>query len=626
MFKLSPFRSLAAQRRELLAATEFAPIPLHPAVERQLRLADVAHELPSLRATRPRHLWWYAISENRELIVEAIIWYALSALSVLGAVFFARHTIESAATVWIGIQLAMGYLFLKVVQAVIDYRNANLERQIHRGLQLSLFRCVNTKLIRIAPAGRASFTKGQLKTLVGTDVGAIEDFISSTLYQFVPLIISTIILVPMLSVVSGTVGLIGLGVMFVVVPFASLGAWFVEIIQRRSLAEQDKLATAVGEWVKHIRLVRFLGWSDAIEQEILSILRRLVRWTGLRGGVLAAVYAVSHTWSVMPLVIIVAVSSLRETPLNLVAVFSSFWLLEPLYGRIQAIPACLTRFGAAVAGSHRLLALLAETDIQQLIKPTPSDSREITQPPDRLVVRNLSVHFNGTRALNGISVEFRLDQRTAIVGPVGSGKSTLLEVLVGELPPTMGELFIGFSGELFPLWRADVYHQWRSSVAYSPQQPFLSNTSFQDNLDLSGLRSIEEVEMAIAASQLHDDIALFPRGLREEIGESGINLSGGQKQRVSIARAFLSKRSLLVLDDPLSAVDPKTEGLLMDSIVAESKGLILVSHRLAELQRCDRVLVLEEGRIVEDGDPQTLAEDSSSRFFAFLKAAEAHGI
>jgi len=625
MFKLSPFRSFSKQKRELLAATEFAPVPLHRAVERQLRLADTAHEHPSLRAKKPWHLFWYALSENRELILEAVLWYGLSAIAVLGAVFFARDTIQPSTNIWTGVGLAIGYLLLKLFQAGIDYRNSNLERQIHRGLQLALFRCVNTKLIRIGPAGRAKFTKGQLKTLVGSDVGAIEDFLSSALYQFVPLFVSSIILVPMLYIISGTIGLIGLGVMFLIVPMASIGAWIIEIIQRRSLAEQDQLSTTVGEWVKNIRLVRFLGWSDAVERDVGEILRRLVRWTGLRGGVLAGVYAITHSWSIMPLITIISISSLQEVPLNLVDVFSSFWLLEPIYGRIQGIPISLTRFGAAVAGAHRLIALLAEADIEESIKAAPSDTPKLRQQPNRISLRNLSVNFNGTKALDSISLELSLDQRTAIVGSVGGGKSTLLEVLVGELPPTSGEILVGFPSGLHPLWRTDIYHCWRSAVAYSPQQPFLSNTSLRDNLDISGHHSAEEVEMAIAASQLHDDLILFPRGLSEEIGESGINLSGGQKQRVSLARAFISQRSVMILDDPLSAVDPKTENLLMDAILAHGKGVILVSHRLAELERCDRVLVLEEGRIVEDGNPQTLAADPESRFFAFLKAVEGHG-
>lgn len=113
MFKLSFFRPLSAQKRELLAATEFAPVPLHRAVERQLKLADSAHEQPSLRATRPWHIFWYTLSENRELIREAVLWYALSAIAVLGAVFFARDSIQPSSSIWTGIGLATGYFVLR---------------------------------------------------------------------------------------------------------------------------------------------------------------------------------------------------------------------------------------------------------------------------------------------------------------------------------------------------------------------------------------------------------------------------------------------------------------------------------------------------------------------------------
>lgn len=625
MFRLSFFRPLSAQKRELLAAKEFAPVPLHRAVERQLKLADSAHQQPSLRATRPWHIFWYTLSENRELIREAVLWYALSAIAVLGAVFFARDSIQPSSSIWTGIGLATGYFVLKAIQAGIDYRNANLERQIHRGLQLALFRCVNVKLIRISPAGRAKFTKGQLKTLVGSDVGAIEDFLSAALYQFVPLFVSSLILVPVLALVSGMVGLIGLLVMFFVVPLASVGAWLVEMTQKRSQAEQDLFATAVGEWVKNIRLVRFLGWNDSVEHRLNEVLQRLVKWTGLRGGVIAGVYAVSHSWSVVPLLVIISLSSLQEVPLNLVEVFSSFWLLEPLYGRIQAIPVTLTRFGSAVAGAQRLLTLLEEPDLDTLMEGSSSNLPPFHEVPTGIILKNVSVAFGATTALDSCSLHLRLDHCTAIVGSVGGGKSTLLELLVGELPPTTGEIEIAFPSGCYPLWRPDMYHRWRSEIAYSPQQPFLSNTSLRDNLDISGHHSAEEVDLAIAASQLSDDLALFPRGLAEEIGESGINLSGGQKQRVSLARAFISQRSILVLDDPLSAVDPKTENLLMDAILERGRGVILVSHRLAELERCDRVLVLDGGKVVEDGEPKELAQNPSSRFAEFLRAVEERG-
>ena len=106
------------------------------------------------------------------------------------------------------------------------------------------------------------------------------------------------------------------------------------------------------------------------------------------------------------------------------------------------------------------------------------------------------------------------------------------------------------------------------------------------------------------------------------MGETGINLSGGQKQRVSLARAFASQRPIFILDDPLSAVDRQTERALMGEILKATQGLILVSHRLDELQLCDRVLVLKGGRVLEDGSPKTLMLRADSAFNAFLQAAD----
>ena len=113
--------------------------------------------------------------------------------------------------------------------------------------------------------------------------------------------------------------------------------------------------------------------------------------------------------------------------------------------------------------------------------------------------------------------------------------------------------------------------------------------------------------------------------MAEEVGETGINLSGGQKQRLSIARAFFSGRRILFLDDPLSAVDGRTEEILTDEFFKRARGLILVSHRLGELHRCDRVIVLSNGTIAEDGTPKTLLADEKSEFMRFLNAVAQGG-
>jgi ABC-type multidrug transport system fused ATPase/permease subunit len=224
-------------------------------------------------------------------------------------------------------------------------------------------------------------------------------------------------------------------------------------------------------------------------------------------------------------------------------------------------------------------------------------------------------------------MELDLSERTAIVGSVGSGKTTLLEILLGELPALEGEILIEFAnGVVGPLWRSDVYQAFRANVAYSPQQPFLSNGSMRLNVDLSGRESVENVTRSVELAELASDLLLFSRGLDEEVGESGINLSGGQRQRVSLSRVFISRRPVMFLDDPLSAVDQRTERALIKTILAEAKGLVLVSHRLAELERCDRVIVLDRGEIVEDGDPKILANNPDSHFSSYLRAVEEHDV
>jgi len=235
----------------------------------------------------------------------------------------------------------------------------------------------------------------------------------------------------------------------------------------------------------------------------------------------------------------------------------------------------------------------------------------------------VAVSFGSKTTLDIPALSIDLTERTAIVGDVGSGKSLLLELLSGERPPTHGTLSIELSTqERRPLWGRITHALFRGQIAYSPQQPFLSNTSLRKNIDLGDDVPPYQVQAAAEAAQLAQDIGSFSGGIEEEVGETGINLSGGQKQRVSLARAFASRRPIFLLDDPLSAVDHKTEIALMAQITRVASGLVLVSHRLDELRLCHRVLVLREGRIVEDGSPEALRAQIDSAFNAFLSAAQ----
>lgn len=601
-------------------------MPLHAAVERQLgemrSLSGV--RLPRLRSVSGLFLWVFA--GVRELIVEVAAWSAVSALVVLGAVFVTQELFEPGRPLVSGLLLTAVFLALKLAQAVIEYHNLRRRLQVHRAVQAALFLLLNRKLASIAPEGRERLSKGQLKTLLSSDVESIEDFLSAALQQFVPLLVSCMVLVPALCLVSGTAGLVGLAAALFIVPIAMLGAAVIERCQKKAQAEQDKLATAIGEWVKNIRLVRFLGWERAIEGEISGKLGRYIVMSAIRHAATIAVWAISYSWSTIPLLAILLFAAMKQESVSLMEVFSSFWLLDHIVTQLQWIPYSLSMYGAATAGSKRALELLSQPDLSERIQPVPVGELVPLGEPTAIAFRGVTVRRGESAVLDRVDLEISLRQRTAIVGPVGSGKTTLLEALIGELSVSEGRVEAVFpDGRVLPLWRADVLERLRGSVAYSPQQPFLSNASMRLNIDLSGEASLEDVQMAVLSAQLSQDLALFPRGLDEEVGEAGINLSGGQKQRVSLGRAFLSRRPVLVLDDPLSAVDSTTERALMESILATAKGVVIVSHRLAELERCDRVIVLRDGRVAEDGDPKLLARAPESEFSRFLSALEDHG-
>ena len=232
----------------------------------------------------------------------------------------------------------------------------------------------------------------------------------------------------------------------------------------------------------------------------------------------------------------------------------------------------------------------------------------------------------GSRAqavIKDLYLTLNLDETVSVIGKVGSGKSTLLKLICAELKPSSGTIQVEFdNGVLANLWHGNIYRRLRECIGYMPQEAYLSNTSLAINVALDSNCDEASVMQAIRLAELEADIQHWQGGLTEEVGETGVNLSGGQKQRVNLARALYSGRDFLVLDDPLSAVDTDTEALLMQSLVGQTQGFLLSSHRLSELEMTSRLLVMEDGAIVEDGNPSELMQDFTSHFSRYLWAGE----
>jgi ATP-binding cassette subfamily B protein len=218
--------------------------------------------------------------------------------------------------------------------------------------------------------------------------------------------------------------------------------------------------------------------------------------------------------------------------------------------------------------------------------------------------RNLTFSYRDTAMLRGISLKIERGARIGIVGVIGSGKSTLVRLIPRLFPVEDGSLFIdGIDLNRIPL--ATI----RGAVGFVPQESFLFSRSIGENIAYGKPgASKQEVERAARIAGLSGDIARFPDGIDTLVGERGVTLSGGQKQRVAIARALVMEPRILILDDPLSAVDADTEEEILTALSAFYGGrtVLIVSHRLSPLRGCDRILVMEQGMIAEQGSHKEL--------------------
>ncbi|WP_088291360.1 thiol reductant ABC exporter subunit CydD [Bacillus mycoides] len=199
-----------------------------------------------------------------------------------------------------------------------------------------------------------------------------------------------------------------------------------------------------------------------------------------------------------------------------------------------------------------------------------------------------------------------------IIGESGAGKSTLIDVLAGFLPPSGGKMLVN-GVEIGESTRED----WQKNIAYIPQQPYIFPLSLKDNICFYETNTTdEEVERVINEVGLRSLVALLPHGMYERIGEGGRMLSGGQEQRVAMARALLSKKPIILLDEPTAHLDIETEFEIKQSMLRlfEGKLVFLATHRLHWMKQMDHILILNKGEIKESGTYEELLKNETLHF------------
>lgn len=256
-------------------------------------------------------------------------------------------------------------------------------------------------------------------------------------------------------------------------------------------------------------------------------------------------------------------------------------------------------------------AAASQTRINEFLSIQPeifNPTTEALHPQGKITFENVSFTYpdSGIKALQDVSFELNPGQTLAVIGKTGSGKSTMA-LLIGRLmDPTSGRILI--DGKDLKTINLD---EFRSQLGYVPQEAFLFSDTIANNIAFgSDSTNMEGIIDAAKKAHVHHNIEDFPQGYETKVGERGITLSGGQKQRVSIARAIMKDPRIMIFDDSLSAVDTETENIILNSLadIIDVKTTIIISHRISSVKNANKILVLEEGKIIQIGTHEELIE------------------
>tara|TARA_R110001592_G_scaffold363077_1_gene680051 strand:+ start:18844 stop:20442 length:1599 start_codon:yes stop_codon:yes gene_type:complete len=314
-------------------------------------------------------------------------------------------------------------------------------------------------------------------------------------------------------------------------------------------------------------------------------------------------------------VLILGVYQINVQNMSLGALIACVLLTSRALSPMVQLASLISQFHQAKAALHSLDQLSA-----QAIDVEPDRNYLNTDEClGKIELRNLSYSIDQNTILNNLSAIIQPGEKIALIGKIGAGKSSLLKLLMGFVKPTEGQVLI----DDIDLQHLDI-SKLRSHVAYVPQEISLLRGSLRENILLKNPRSsIEDLTKAIHIAGLDDFVQSHPMGVDMLIGEQGKGLSGGQKQSVAIARAMINEPSLFLFDELSAAMDNQTEQEVIQNIkvLSEDKTLILSTHRSSLLSLVDRIIVMDQGKIVADG-PKEKVMDALKKGLIRMSGAE----
>jgi ATP-binding cassette, subfamily B, bacterial MsbA len=486
------------------------------------------------------------------------------------------------------------------VQAIFGFVRSYLFAFASERILADIRTQVYTHLIHLPLTFFDNRRTGELVSRVTSDVTVIQTATTTSLTE---LLRQSMILVGGIAIIAITNPKLTAVIMAIVPLVVLLTVFYGRYVRRISTKVQDKLADAnsvLEETLSAIRIVQSFA-RESFEQnryrgKIMEALQTAMRRAVATGGFIAFIIFVVYSaiaailWYGSRMVISGELTAGELTAFVLYTFVVAFTIggMAELYAQFQQ----------AIGATRRVFEILdTRPEIQDKDNPEP-----LAKAQGRVQLKDVRFTYMGERnveILKGVTIDARAGEIIALVGPSGAGKSTLVSLIPRFYEVSSGAVLID-SKDVRDLQLKDL----REAIGMVPQETVLFGGTIRENIAYGRLDATDpEIEAAAQAANAHDFIKEFPDAYDTIVGERGVKLSGGQRQRVAIARALLKNPAILILDEATSSLDSESERLVQEAleILMQGRTTFVIAHRLSTVRRADRIVVLNEGLIVEEG-------------------------
>jgi ABC-type multidrug transport system fused ATPase/permease subunit len=470
-------------------------------------------------------------------------------------------------------------------------------------------------LLRLSLRFHDRHRSGDLVSRILSDVPRVQDALVASFHSLIPDALSLVGMIAVLLAIDSGLALAALAV----IPLLALQIWLsrarIRAAEREVRDRHGGLAAQATEVLRNVRAVQAFAREDEENRRFRTDIAAATR---------AAVTALAVQARYSPfadvilalgagLILVLGVAQVLAGELTVGVLLVVLTYVSSLYDPIRSLTRLSSVLARAAASGERLQEILSA---EEIVTDAPS-AVPVPEGACSLSLHRVTFGYHSeVPVLRELSLEIAAGETLCIVGPTGAGKSTLLSLLLRLYDPVEGT--VRMAGRDL---REFTLRSLRSRVAVVPQDAWILDGTIADNIRFGhSLANDEEVRAAGRTALVHEFASRFPDGYDTVVGESGCRLSGGQRRRIALARALLRDARVLLLDEPTSGLDAESEATIMRSLrrVAAGRTVVIVSHRLGLAAVADRVVVMQEGRVVEDGPPRQLlgADGAFARLWA----------